>query len=222
MYIFKKVLFIFLILLITNCNENGNSLNLTVYNSELDILENLNNGVLVLDIVTNVGVDALYGIEYGGGYIFHFDEQSNTLIVATDYSQIGNIPWGDTFPLDTSSILGSGDVNTQQIVDGNLNDNSLIGFEHGNDNYAFKIVNDLDHNNFNDWFIPSRDSMTSIYNNLHSMGLGNFSENIIYWSSTKIGYDPYVMGFNFDSWGGEPFLGSCASPNGIMIARKIN
>jgi len=29
------------------------------------------------------------------------------------------------------------------------------------------------------------------------------------------------MGFNFDSWGGEAFLGSCASPNGILIARKI-
>ena len=222
MYFPKNVLFIFLILLITNCSENSNSVDLTVYNSELDILENLNNGVLVSDIVTNVGVDALYGIEYGGGYIFHFDEHNNTLIVATDYSQIGNVPWGDTFPLDTSSIIGSGDLNTQQIVDGNLNDNSLIGFEHGNNNYAFKIVNDLYHNNFNDWFIPSKDSMTAIYNNLHSMGVGNFSENIIYWSSTKIGYDPYVMGFNFDSWGGEPFLGSCASPNGIMIARKIN
>ena len=222
MYFPKNVLFIFLILLITNCSENSNSVDLTVYNSELDILENLNNGVLVSDIVTNVGVDALYGIEYGGGYIFHFDEHNNTLIVATDYSQIGNVPWGDTFPLDTSSIIGSGDLNTQQIVDGNLNDNSLIDFEHGNDNYAFKIVNDLYHNNFNDWFIPSKDSMTAIYNNLHSMGVGNFSENIIYWSSTKIGYDPYVMGFNFDSWGGDPFLGSCASPNGIMIARKIN
>ena len=54
------------------------------------------------------------------------------------------------------------------------------------------------------------------------MPFGNFNETLIYWSSTKIEYSPYVMGFNFDSWGGEAFLGSCASPNGILIARKIN
>ena len=90
------------------------------------------------------------------------------------------------------------------------------------DDYAFKIVTDLDYNNNNDWFIPSKDSMQAIYDNVHSLGFGNFDESLIYWSSTKQGYSPSVMGFNFDSWGGEPFLGSCASPNGILIARKIN
>jgi hypothetical protein len=108
------------------------------------------------------------------------------------------------------------------IVDGNQNDNSADGFEFGSDDYAFKIVSDLEYNNNNDWFIPSRDSMKAIFDNVHSLGFGNFNESLIYWSSTKVGYSPYVMGFNFDSWGGEAFLGSCASPNGILIARKIN
>ena len=85
-----------------------------------------------------------------------------------------------------------------------------------------KIVSDLEYNDNNDWFIPSRDSMKAIFDNVHSLGFGNFNESLIYWSSTKVGYSPYVMGFNFDSWGGEAFLGSCASPNGILIARKIN
>ena len=130
--------------------------------------------------------------------------------------------WGDIFQLDTSIEIGSGDLNTQQIVEGNLNDNSSNGFEHGNNEYVFKIVSDLEFSGFNDWFVPSRDSMAAIYSNVHSLGFGNFNQNIIYWSSTKIGYQPYVMGFNFDSWGGEPFLGNCASPNGVMIARKVN
>jgi hypothetical protein len=108
------------------------------------------------------------------------------------------------------------------IVDGNQNDNSADGFEFGSDDYAFKIVSDLEYNDNNDWFIPSRDSMKAIFDNVHSQGFGNFNETLIYWSSTKIEYSPYVMGFNFDSWGGEAFLGSCASPNGILIARKIN
>ena len=236
-------LFAFLVTFVSCNDDNSQGIDLTIYNSELSILENIDNGVsieelldngisvenilnvsvyLSLEIISLLGTEALYGLECKGGYIFHFDENDGSLIVATDYSQIGNVAWGDTFELDTSIEIGSGDLNTQQIVEGNLNDNSSNGFEHGNDNYVFKIVSDLEFNGFNDWFVPSRDSMAAIYSNVHSLGFGNFNQNIIYWSSTKIGYQPYVMGFNFDSWGGEPFLGNCASPNGVMIARKVN
>ena len=167
-------------------------------------------------------ISSLYGIEYNGGFIFNVNNEDGSMIVATDYSQIGSVAWGDVFSLDTSAEIGSGDSNTQMIVDGNQNDNSADGFEFGSDDYAFKIVSDLEYNDNNDWFIPSRDSMKAIFDNVHSLGFGNFNESLIYWSSTKVGYSPYVMGFNFDSWGGEAFLGSCASPNGILIARKIN
>ena len=47
---------------------------------DLDIIENLNNGVAPADIVANVGSEALYGLEYGGGYIFHFDENDYAYI----------------------------------------------------------------------------------------------------------------------------------------------
>ena len=214
----KKIFFLVAFIAFFSCNESDDqTIDLTVYNPLLTVVENLNNGVAPADIVANVGSEALYGLDYGGGYIFHFDEN-----VATDYSQTGNFNWGDIFSLDTNADIGSGDLNTQLIIDGNLNDNSSGGFEFGSDDYAFKVVSDLDYNGYNDWFVPSRDSMSAIYDNVHSLGLGNFDETIIYWSSTKIGYDPYVMGFNFDSWGGEPFLGSCASQNGLMIARKVN
>ena len=91
----------------------------------------------------------------------------------------------------------------------NLNlDGDIIGF--------VRLGNDLS------WFIPSSGSMEIIYSNVHSLGLGNFNENLIYWSSTKEGYFPYVMAFNFESWGGLPFPGSCLDVNGLLIARKIN
>ena len=211
-------------IILLNCSkdEGVDIIPQNLYNSELSIEQNLNNGVDVLDILEVNDINSLYGIEYGGGYIFNVNIQDGSLIVASDYSQIGSVAWGDIFSLDTSTEIGTGDENTQMIVDGNQNDNSADGFEFGSDDYAFKIVSDLDYNNKNDWFIPSRDSMQAIFDNVHSLGFGNFDENLIYWSSTKQGYSPYVMGFNFDSWGGEAFLGSCASPNGILIARKIN
>ena len=142
----------------------------------------------------------------------------NGIMTRYDFAlKIANI-----FDLDTSHAIGDGDLNTQQISEGNQNDNSSNGTEFGSDNYAFKIVDDLNYNGYNDWFIPSSGSMEIIYSNVHSLGLGNLDENLIYWSSTKEGYFPYVMAFNFESWGGLPFPGSCLDVNGLLIARKIN
>ncbi|MDC1108429.1 hypothetical protein OAS56_00175 [Flavobacteriaceae bacterium] len=217
-------LFLFFSFLVLTCSKDE-SIDLipqNAYNAEITVEQNLNNGVDILDILEANDVNSLYGIEYNGGFIFNVNIEDGSMIVATDYSQIGSVAWGDVFSLDTSAEIGTGDANTQMIVDGNQNDNSSDGFEFGSDDYAFKIVSDLEYNNNNDWFIPSRDSMKAIFDNVHSLGFGNFNESLIYWSSTKVGYSPYVMGFNFDSWGGEAFLGSCASPNGILIARKIN
>jgi hypothetical protein len=50
--------------------------------------------------------------------------------------------------------------------------------------------------------------------------MGNFDESLFYWSSTKQGYNPYVMAFNLD-WGGDAFFGSCVDVNGLLIARKV-
>ena len=215
----KLVLFFSLIALNCSKDESVDLIPQNAYNIELTVEQNLNNGVDILDILEVNDISSLYGIEYNGGFIFDVNNEDGSMIVATDYSQIGSVAWGDVFSLDTNTEIGSGDSNTQMIVDGNQNDNSADGFEFGSDDYAFKIVSDLEYNDNNDWFIPSRDSMKAIFDNVHSQGFGNFNESLIYWSSTKIEYSPYVMGFNFDSWGGEAFLGSCASPNGILIAK---
>ena len=215
--IFKLVL-IFAIFF--NC-QNEPVLNPLEYNSNLTIKQNLINEVPVLEILNFNEVSDFYGIEYGGGFIFYVDPNNGEIIVATDYSEIGDVAWGDIFDLDTSHAIGDGDVNTQQIIEGNQNDNSSNGTEFGSDNYAFKIVDELNHNGYNNWYIPSSGSMERIYHNIHSVGLGNFNENLIYWSSTKEGYFPYVMSFNFESWGGLPFPGSCLDVNGLLIARKI-
>ncbi len=215
----KKLIFISLIALFISSCTKDDSIDLTIYNQELSIVQNLDNGVAILDIVAELGVNSLYGIEFGGGVIFYIDQIDGKTLIASDYSEAGIIAWGDIFDLDTNSIIGSGLDNTQQIVNGNANDNSVNGVEHVGD-YAFKTVLDLEYNNFNDWFIPSRDSMQAIYDNVHVLGMGNFNENLTYWTSTKVGYFPYVMNFNID-WGGTALPGLCTNANGIMITREL-
>jgi hypothetical protein len=217
----KKLLCILLAFVAFSCSTDK-STDLTEFNSELSVLENLENGVPVLEISERLGVEALYGVEFGGGFIFYVNETDGTLMVATDYSAIGSKSWGDHFDLTNSALIGDGLANTQQIVDGNLNDNSTVpnGFEFGSDDYVFKIVMDLDYNNYDDWFVPSRGSMEAIFDNVHTQGLGNFDESSFYWTSTKEGYQPYVMNFNPNFFAGDCFLGSCFDSNAVLIVRK--
>lgn len=89
--------------------------------------------------MAEIGISALHGLEYAGGFIFHVDETDGSILIATDYSEAGITGWGDIFDLDTNSIIGSGLSNTQALVNGNANDNSVNGVEHDGD-YAFKTV----------------------------------------------------------------------------------
>jgi len=218
----KNTIFILFALLMFSCSEEE-FLDPTIFNEELSVIENLNNGVSALDISNQLGSDALYGLSYGGGYIYYIDPTNGDLFVAADYSNIGTKSWGDHFDLTNGEFIGDGAANTQQIVDGNLNDNTNVmnGFEFGSDDYAFKIVYDLEYENYDDWFIPSSKSAEKIFNTLHINGIGGFDESKFYWTSTKVGYEPYVMSFN-SNFGGEVFLGSCFNSNAIIIVRKIN
>ncbi|WP_104733771.1 hypothetical protein [Hanstruepera ponticola] len=226
----KKLLLLLLAVAVCNCSNDDSLIvnqqepeDLTIYNPDLTIVENLDNGVAVLDITGELGVEALYGIEYGGGYIFHVNETDGKLMVATDYSTIGQTSWGDHFDLTNSVEIGAGLDNTQQIVDGNLADNSNVpnGLEFGNDDYAFKIVWDLEYAGYDDWFVPSKDSMEAIFDNVHMQGMGNFDETQFYWTSTKEGYQPYVMTFNPNTFNGDCFLGTCFASNAVVIVRQF-
>ena len=101
------------------------------------------------------------------------------------------------------------------IVDGNQNDNSADGV------FIWRIGPNegLDYNNNKD-YLPSKDSMQAIYDNVHAIGMGDFNENLTYWTSTKVGYAPFVMNFNI-SWGGIALPGLCTNANGIMIVREL-
>ncbi len=217
----KKTLFILLTLVVFSCSKND-ELDLKNYNENLSIVENLNNGVAVLEIADAVGIDALHGLEFGGGFIFHVDETDGSLLVARTYTSVGEKSWGDHFDLTNGELLGDGQENTNQIVEGNLNDNSNVpnGLEFGSDDYVFKIVDDLVFEASDDWFIPSRASAEAIYTNVFEKGVEGFNEQAFYWTSTKRDYAPFVMSFN-PNFEGKAFLGTCFGQNSILIARKI-
>ena len=91
------ILATFTLVLMTNCSKDENrntDINLTIFNADLTITENLDNGVAVLELIENLGVESLYGLEYGGGFVFHVDELSGEFMVARDFSSIGDVAWG--------------------------------------------------------------------------------------------------------------------------------
>ena len=57
------------VLLLISCTNND-SIDLTIYNPELSIVQNLENGVSPLDIVAELGVSSLHGLQSMQGVTF--------------------------------------------------------------------------------------------------------------------------------------------------------
>jgi hypothetical protein len=83
----------------------------------------------------------------------------------------------------TSTGLGAGKRNTQVIVE-YLRQNSESG-------RAAQLCDYLDMDGYDDWFLPSKDELNLMYQNLKRKGLGDFS-NSWYWSSSE--------SYSYDAW----------------------
>jgi hypothetical protein len=128
-----------------------------------------------------------------GGLIFFDDEDDGSddysfryLEAAPDSTEWTSIEWGGagtdingndfTVPPELDGI-GDGQANTTTIV-------NELGNNGGTD-YAAKLADDLVHNGYSDWFLPSRDELDLMYENLHQQGLGGFAA-VAYWSSSEL------------------------------------
>ena len=118
--------------------------------------------------------------ESGDGYYYEAAPVSTEFV---------NKQWGKYEELvgGTGTAIGTGKQNTSNIV-------AAIG-ETESDRAA-QLCNDLSHNGFTDWFLPSRDELNQMYINLHQQGVGGFSD-AGYWSSSEFsaGYS-WVQYFN--------------------------
>ena len=129
------------------------------------------------------------GDSYQGGFIFYLDGLGGGLIAAPT-NQSTSAPWGcygTTISGADGIVIGTGNQNTIDIEAGC----STFGT-------AADICANLVLSGYTDWFLPSKDELSLMYQNIgpgNALGLGNvggFALNY-YWSSTE--------GSNFLAWG---------------------
>lgn len=84
------------------------------------------------------------------------------------------VAWGVDFgALPSDTLVGSGSANTSCIVAAQGVGNT----------YAAQLCDGLSYGGYGDWFLPSKDELYLMYENLHLKGLGGFQDGI-YWSSS--------------------------------------
>ena len=124
----------------------------------------------------------LYGLSYQGGLIFYLDVINGIGMIAAPTDQ-GTALWGcqGTYIANASnSNIGAGNQNTNFIIS-ECTESGIVA----------EICANLNLNNYDDWYLPSKDELNLLYNNLHLNGLGGFTTgsagNISgwYWSSTE-------------------------------------
>lgn len=126
-------------------------------------------------ITFTTAVTAL-GKYYEGGYVFYIDSSGQNGMIAAPIDQSNGIVWGDDIEVgNTLNDVGKGKQNTMNMLNSELGQAT-----------AASICDELDLNGFNDWFLPSKDEMILIYQNVAAK-IGGFNTSSSYWSSTEAG-----------------------------------
>ena len=146
----------------------------------------------VVSFSTNLSLPTVtIGQNHAGGIVFYVDSTGQHGLACTSFDQNTSV-WGcnGTYISGTSTTFGTGMANTTAIVNGC----SVSPF-------AASECNDLVLNGYNDWYLPSRDELVLMYQNLKTQSLGNFS-NDWYWSSSQVssGNAWYVPFHNGMAW----------------------
>ena len=116
------------------------------------------------------------GQSYGGGIIFYVDASGQHGLIAATSNQ-ENSAWGcvGTFLGGTYTVIGAGQSNTTVITNGC-----------GATDIAARVCIDLVLNDYDDWFLPSKDELNLMY--LKRDIIGGFI-NSAYWSSSESSAD---------------------------------
>lgn len=114
-----------------------------------------------------------------GGIIFYVNpnyEDDGWMYLEAAPADEADSPWGATNPVSgaDSLLVGSGKQNTSDIVK-----SGPVGVRAADRCYLKWS------GGYNDWFLPSRDELVLIYEELRVKAIGNISP-VIYWSSSEI------------------------------------
>ena len=152
------------------------------------------------------------GDTHQGGIVFYLDGNGGGLIAAP--SDQSSATWGCEGQSigGTSSAVGTGAANTTAIVSG-CSETAI----------AARICADLTLGGYTDWFLPSKDELNLMYENIgqgNVLGLGNvgnFADNY-YWSSTEYGIN-YAWSQYF--YYGVPFYRSKFGTDNVRAVRAF-
>ena len=130
------------------------------------------------------------GQSYGGGYIFYIDSTNQHGLIAASSDVSGGVQWYNGGYANTGAtglLVGNGLSNTNSILK-----------TQGTGSYAAYIASQTN-NGYSDWFLPSKNELKLMYNNLYAKGIGNFVGNF-YWTSSEYStYEAWAQDFGQNS-----------------------
>ena len=154
---------------------------------------------------------------YQGGIVFHLDDTGEHGLVCAVSDQSYGSEWGclPTLITDADGLsIGTGAQNTLDII-------SVCTIS----DIAAAICNDLKLNEYDDWFLPSKDELDKIHENLdiiNSASIANNGEMIQgtnYWTSSSSGGDTAWVQ-NMDS-GGSQYNNLVDKSNHVRAVRNF-
>ena len=147
---------------------------------------------------------------YSDGWRYLEAAPSDILIGASDYSHIFGYyrtsPTGSNRSVGTSTAIGTGKANTAALVAamGNMAYTfNEISVTTTTADYAARLCDTFVSGGYDDWFLPSKDELDLMYDNLKVYGLGGFSDYYGYWSSSEFDTD-YAWGQFFSNGFQDP------------------
>jgi len=135
---------------------------------------------------TTYGADMSFTAAYkiggneNGGFVFYIDNSGLHGLVCAPFDQSTGAVWGCSGSLIVGAdgtAIGTGNQNTIDIING-CPTNGI----------AAKICSDLVLNTYSDWYLPSKDELGLMFNNLKMNGIGGFT-NHNYLTSSEITID---------------------------------
>jgi len=140
-------------------------------------------------------------------------------------SDLETSEWGcfdNSVPEAQFSEIGTGLSNSEAIVAfhnsfTNYYNNPNECSDNSNGTVAAKVCLDLELNGADNWHLPSEDEMIAMYENLQLNSLGDFSQNLLYWTSTEVN--------NNGAWAKDFENGEqgvlCKQCDGVVIIRAV-
>ena len=115
------------------------------------------------------------------------DNDSGNFNYRFGYHRLENI----NIIVGTACTIGSGRYNTERLVKYIDIDGKAYSGGFGEDvkEYAARKCLDYEYGGYGDWFLPSKNELNLMYENLHLKGLGSFYNENYYWSSSEYNMD---------------------------------